>query len=53
MNSVRAKSYTKDRDSLSLSKDMSVAEDEVAPALPIDAAAVRRQVAALVEYYGS
>ena len=48
MNSVRAKSYsTKDRDSLSLSKDMSVAEDEVAPALPIDAAAVRTQVAAL------
>ena len=43
MNSVRAKSSEGHG---SLSKDMSVAEAEVAPALPIDAAAVRTQLVA-------
>ena len=44
MNSVRAKSS---KGHGSLSKDMSVAEAEVAPALPIDAAAVRTQLVAM------
>lgn len=44
INSVRAKSS---EGYGSLSTSMFVAEDEVAPALPIDAAAVRAQLAVL------